>query len=72
VVESSFTQGDVGAKVVVGASVIDGATDGHDVVGPGVGFVEGAADGAGVMVGAPVPPPPHAQHCSLAVKSSSS
>jgi hypothetical protein len=42
------------------------------VDGSGVGFVEGAADGAGVMVGAPVPPPPHAQHCSLAVKSVSS
>ena len=55
-VESSFTQGDVGAKVVVGASVIDGATDGHDVVGPGVGFV---GVGAKVIVGALVGAPSH-------------
>ena len=41
--------------------------------GPNVGLGDGTAVGAGVAVGANVPlPPPHAQHCTLAVKSASS
>ena len=45
----------VGAKVIDGAAVV-GVPVGDCVDGSGVGFVEGAADGAGVMVGANEPP----------------
>ena len=40
--------------------------------GANVGLGDGTAVGAGVAVGANVPPPPHAQHCTLDVKSASS
>ena len=67
----------VGAVVAVGASVgaILGAGVGAIVaVGASVGLIVGAGVGAIVAVGVivAVPPPPHAQHMSPAVKSESS